>query len=153
MPDYTFSSVTTNLATLLSRQFDRRPPPGDNPVTVDTKIPAHRDLAAARPLVVLTQDGAGQVRQRIHQLATVRALAWSSQPGQADEDATDDLIQYVHAVLTGYAGDRTIRAIRPQTAPWIDTDPDTGHSLGAFTCDVHQVAQVLPRLRGNHNGR
>lgn len=137
---YGFRSVTTDIANLLRDALAASPQPFTDGVTVGTRRPAGRsEPDGPLPLVVVAQDGPGDVRSRIHQVAQVRIIAW-----HRTADETDDLIQYAHALATSLGGHGTpVRAVRSLTAPWVDTDPDTGTPIGAATCTVHTIAQTI----------
>lgn len=132
-----FEATPALLAPRIRDALAATPPPGGLDPTVGTIIPTGRDTGARTPLVVITQDGPGSIRTRIHHAAPIRVLAWAP-----TEDATDDLIQHVHAITTALHDD-SIAAVTPLTAPWVDTDPDSGRPMGAFTVTVHQIATTL----------
>lgn len=137
---YRFRSVPTDVANLLRTALAAAPRTFTEGVTVGTVRPAGRsEIDAQLPLVVVAQDGPGDVRSRIHQVAQVRLIAW-----HRTADLTDDLIQHAHALATGLGGGGTpVRSVTTRLAPWVDTDPDTGTPIGAATCTVHTIAQAI----------
>lgn len=139
MTAYIFDSPLVNAANLLRDELAARQRPITDGLIVRTKMPTERNSAELTPLIVVTQDGPGQVRQRVHQDAALRVLAW-----HRTADDTDELIRYAHAVFGAAGGVGTgIRSVLPGTAPWVDTDPDTGNPMGVFTCAVQTIADAL----------
>lgn len=135
---YQFGSPLIEATNQLRAELEKRANPITRGLTVGTKIPTGRNSTDLAPLLVVAQDGPGQVRQRIHQDANLRLLTW-----HRSADDTDDLIRYASAVFQTTSGGG-IRAVLPGTAPWVETDPDTGNPMGVATFAVQMIAGVLP---------
>lgn len=105
-------------------------------VTVGTVTPIDREPhSGPTPLVVVTQDGPGEVQRRANNRSALRLSVWH----HTDDDAFD-LAMLAHGIALTIAGP-IVRSVLPGVSPVRAVDPDTGEPMA--WCTV--TANAKPR--------
>jgi len=102
---------------------------GISGVTVGTRLPV-KGQAAARPYVMVRNDGAGLEAGGVVENSTVRIAIWHT-----SEAAGLALAQVVRSFLLD-ARSAGVHSVVPLSGPFTTDDPDTGSPLCYFTLAV-----------------
>lgn len=106
--------------------------------TVGTRTPDTNAPAQSRDaLVVVTQDGPGEMQGRANARATIRIAVW-----HPDADDAYDAAALCHALILTHRS-AAVRSVLPALSPDATTDPDTDQPMAWFTVTANARPQAL----------